>query len=181
MIAWWKNPGDKTVNWKLNQVGTTENYTADRVAVADMNNNGRADILVTEESWQTDDPVAQLFLFSQGGLRSQPLWTRKSILVSGSLNSLDIADIDHDGDPDVVTGEHKGKEKRVFILENDNKANFTTHVIDHSNKESHLGTLLFDMDGDGDLDILSIAWNNYRFLHLWRNDAIIKPIIKIKN
>jgi hypothetical protein len=54
-------------------------------------------------------------------------------------------------------------------------------VIDHSNKESHLGTLLFDMDSDGDLDILSIAWNNYRFLHLWRNDAIIKPIIKIKN
>jgi hypothetical protein len=174
MIAWWKNPGDKTEKWKLNQVGTTENYTADRVAVADMDNDGRADILVTEESWQTEDPVAQLFLFSQGGSGSKPLWARKSILTSGSLNSLDIADIDHDGDLDIVTGEHKGREKKVFILENNSKADFTTHVIDHGNKESHLGTLLFDMDGDGDLDILSVAWNNYRFLHFWRNDAILK-------
>jgi hypothetical protein len=172
MVAWWKNPGDKTDKWKLNKVGTTENYTADRFAVADMNADGRADILVTEESWQTQDLVAQLFLFSQGGSGGTPLWTRKSILTSGSLNSLDIADIDHDGDIDIVTGEHKGKDKRVFILENDGNGNFTTHVIDHSNKESHLGTLLFDLDGDGDLDILSVAWSDYRFLHLWRNDAV---------
>jgi hypothetical protein len=24
----------------------------------------------------------------------------------------------------------------------------------------------------GDLDIVSIAWDDYRFLHLWRNDAV---------
>jgi len=25
--------------------------------------------------------------------------------------------------------------------------------------------------GDGDLEIVSIAWDDYRYLHLWRNDA----------
>ena len=28
------------------------------------------------------------------------------------------------------------------------------------------------MDGDGDLDIISLAWRDYQNLHLWRNDAI---------
>ena len=146
-----------------------------------MNADERTDILVTEESWQTEEPVAQLFLFIQGGSGNIPSWTRKSILTSGSLNSLDVADMDYDGDIDIVTGEHKGKNKRVFVLENNGRGNFTPNVIDHGNRESHLGTLLFDMDGDGDLDILSIAWNNYRFLHLWRNDATIKPVEMGKN
>ena len=29
-----------------------------------------------------------------------------------------------------------------------------------------------DIDGDGDLDIISIGWREYRYLHIWRNDAI---------
>ncbi|MBN2763199.1 MAG: VCBS repeat-containing protein, partial [Bacteroidales bacterium] len=173
-VAWWKNPGNKSARWNLNKVGKTENYGVDRLAVSDVNADGRADLVVTEESWQTQDTVAHLFIFNQEGTVTTPSWKRKSILTSGSLNSLDVADIDHDGDMDIVTGEHKGKAKRIFVLENDGKGKFLTHVIDHSNKESHLGTLLFDMDSDGDLDILSIAWDDYRYLHLWRNDAIRK-------
>ncbi len=170
LIAWWKNPGRKSVLWKLNVVGKTANYSADRMAVADLNGDGRADILVTEESWQSQERVAQLFCFDQGGPQGAPSWERRTILTAGSLNSLDVADLDRDGDLDLVTCEHKGRDKRLFVLENDGKGLFTEHVIDHG-KESHLGTLLFDMDGDGDLDIVSIAWDDYRFLHLWRNDA----------
>ena len=171
LIGWWKNPGRKSVPWKLNIVGKTANYSADRMAIADLNGDGRTDILVTEESWQSLERVAQLFCFDQGRPQGAPSWQRRTILTAGSLNSLDIADLDRDGDLDIVTCEHKGRDKRLFALENDGKGLYTEHVIDHG-KESHLGTLLFDMDGDSDLDIVSIAWDDYRFLHLWRNDAI---------
>ena len=33
-----------------------------------------------------------------------------------------------------------------------------------------------DLDSDGDLDIVSIAWDNYKFLHVWRNDAVKSKI-----
>jgi hypothetical protein len=36
----------------------------------------------------------------------------------------------------------------------------------------HLGAQLVDLDSDGDLDIAGHAWDNYRFLHVWRNDGI---------
>jgi hypothetical protein len=170
-IAWWKNPGRSSETWQRHEIGQTANYPVDRLAVTDLNGDGRAEVLVTEESWRTQDPVAQLLCFESNGPRDAPSWERRGILTAGSLNSLDVADLDHDGDRDLVTGEHKGKDKRLFVLENDGKGRFTSHVIDRG-KESHLGTLLFDMDGDGDLDILSIAWDEYRFLHLWRNDAL---------
>ena len=93
-------------------------------------------------------------------------------MTAGSLHSLDVTDVDHDGDLDLATCEHKGKDKRHFVLENDGQGRFTQHVIDQG-EESRLGTLLFDLDGD--LDILSVAWDEYRFLLLWRNDAL-KPL-----
>jgi FG-GAP-like repeat len=170
-VGWWKNPGRQGGPWKLHPVGKTANYSADRVVVADVTGDGRADILVTEESWRTQDRVAQLFCFVQGGSRESPTWERRSLLTASSLNSLDVGDLDHDGDLDIVTCEHKGQDKRLFVLENDGRGRFTTQVIDHG-KESHLGTRLYDMDGDGDLDILSVAWDSYQFLHLWRNDAM---------
>jgi hypothetical protein len=170
LVAYWNNPGRPSGSWKLNEVGQTANYSADRIAVADLTGDGRADILVTEESWQTQERVAQLLCFEQKGPRGAPSWERRAILTAGSLNSLDVGDLDHDGDLDLVTCEHKGRDKRLFVLENDGKGRFRHHVIGHG-KESHLGTLLLDLDGDGDLDILSVAWDEYRFLHLWRNDA----------
>ena len=43
------------------------------------------------------------------------------------------------------------------------------------NTEPGEGSALVDLDGDGDLDLVSIAWDDYKFLHVWRNDAISKP------
>jgi hypothetical protein len=170
-VGWWKNPGRKGRSWKLNPVGETANYSADRVRVADLNGDGRAEILVTEESWRSREPVAGLLLFERPRAPDEAIWQRRSVLTGASLNSLDVADLDRDGDPDVVTGEHKGPDKRIFVLENDGHGQFTQRVIDDG-KESHLGTRLFDLDGDGDRDMLSIGWDEYRFLHLWCNDAL---------
>ena len=50
--------------------------------------------------------------------------------------------------------------------------NFKEHIAG-TGKESHLGSRVSDIDGDGDQDIFSIGWDKYKYLHLWRNDAIL--------
>jgi len=97
-------------------------------------------------------------------------WTRHTIAIQGSTNSMSAADMDGDGTLEVVTGEHKGQ-LRVRIWKSvDAGLNWTDTVVD-TGKESHLGVRLVDLDGDGALEIVSIAWDAFQNLHLWRNDA----------
>jgi hypothetical protein len=70
---------------------------------------------------------------------------------------------------DLVVGEHKGPHLRLQLLENDGYGGFLIREIDRG-KESHLGTLVADLDADGDPDIVSIPWDRYRDLSVWRND-----------
>jgi hypothetical protein len=76
------------------------------------------------------------------------------------------------GHLDIVAGEHRGG-LELAVWENDGAGRFTRRVVDQG-KESHLGSRVFDLDGDGDLDLVSIAWDRYQFLHMWRNDAVRK-------
>ncbi len=93
-------------------------------------------------------------------------WARHVIgRLAGQGFSMDTADFDKDGDSDVVVGEHRGEqENRVVIFENVNKAaSWTMHMIDSGPKneiDHHDGTQAVDLDGDGDLDIISIGWYN---------------------
>jgi hypothetical protein len=83
---------------------------------------------------------------------------------------MDVADFDRDGAVDVITGEHRGT-KKVTIWKNSDRGSVWLEKVVAEGKESHLGTRVADLDGDGDLEIISIAWDNYPLLHLWRNDA----------
>jgi hypothetical protein len=87
------------------------------------------------------------------------------------MNNLDVSDIDDDGDIDLVTNEHKGSILETQIWKNDGQGSFTKEIIDVG-RESHLGTQLGDLDGDGDLDLISAGWDQYRFMHVWRNDRV---------
>lgn len=167
IIVWYKNPGDGSGSWENYVVGYT-NHPADRVEIADLNGDEKADIIVAEERYPGKEPDGNLFWYAQPD-DAKGQWTRNWIVTQYSMNNLDIADMDGDGDVDLVTSEHKGPVLELQLWKNNGKGEFTKNILD-TGKESHLGTQLTDMNNDGDLDIVSIGWDNYKFVHLWMNE-----------
>ncbi len=168
-MKWARNPGDGSGNWTTTIVGEVVpdgvSRYPDRVKVADLNGDGRNDIVCTEE---TSQDGASTYWFEAPVDPAQTPWTRHTIATQYTTNSMDVADIDHDGDVDVITQEHRGTE-RLQIWANDGCGVFTEHVVD-SGVEGHLGARVADLDQDGDLEIFSIAFDDFAKLHLWRND-----------
>lgn len=164
-VDWWRNPGDGSTNWTRHFVGNTINM-AKMIEVADVNGDGRLDVVATD----SEAKLCHVFWFEAPIDPRNGEWKRH--LIAGGYNGLDslsVADLNRDGRPDVAIGETKGLH-RLVIFENLNAgASWTERLIDQG-KESHKGALAVDLDGDGDLDLVSIAYFGYQDLHVWRND-----------
>ena len=169
-VAWWENPGDGSSGWLRHDLGSTPWIEADRIRLADMNGNGRLDVVVTETNLGGSGNA--LYWFAQPSTPTAANWARNTVVSNrGSLNSMDVADMNGDTAPDIVIGEHRGT-LGVTVWENVSGASsWQSHGVSQGT-ESHLGSQLVDLDGDGDLDIVSIAWDSFDNLRLWRNDAL---------
>lgn len=173
-VVWFANPGDDSENWETNVVGRS-NHAVDRVDVADLNGDKRLDIVIAEERYPGREADGHLFWYENPKAAEDTKWERHLVVTQYSMNNLSVADLDNDGDTDIITSEHKGPTLALQAWSNDGQGNFTQNELD-SGKESHLGTQLADLDNDGDLDIVSVGWDQPQYLHVWRNDNAASAI-----
>lgn len=169
-VKWARNPGNGSAPWDVFTIGSfPEADWPDRCDIADLNRDGRPDIVVTEENGgSTADALACWWEQPAAGPTNGG-WTRHTLATQYTMNSLDTGDVDRDGHPDIALAEHRGT-LRIAIWQNDGTGGFREKRVG-TGRENHLGARLADLDGDGDLDLAGIAYDNYTQVHLWRNDS----------
>lgn len=166
---WLRNGG---LSWSVFDISES-NDAPDRNRLVDINGDGKLDAVIGFESISKEGKLAW---YEQGDLATSP-WVEHLIAILIGPMSLDVADMDRDGDIDIVVGEHNLKnqsEAKLFIFENiDGKGDTWKPHLVHIGDEHHNGARVFDIDGDGDLDIISIGWGHNRVI-LYENQAIIQ-------
>ena len=157
---WLRNDGGSWTEFTINPTPGNP----DRNRLVDIDKDTRLDAIVGFEAistlgklaWyeQPDDPTGT--------------WTEHVIANIVGPMSLDVADMDGDGDWDVVAGEHNlanPSAARLYVFENLDGfgASWAAHTV-YTGDEHHDGAHVTDIDNDGDLDIISIGWGHNRVL-----------------
>jgi hypothetical protein len=136
----------------------------DRVVLASIDDDSDLDVVIGVE-------FSNRLVWGENGIGG---WTEHLIATDFDYFSVDAADLDGDGDVDVVGGAHQGSGE-VRVYENDGDGTvWTPHVVDAGDTaviDHHDGTRLVDLDLDGDLDVVSIGWT-LRSLVIYENLAI---------
>jgi hypothetical protein len=162
--------GTNWLRWWAQTLHNTSD-SPDRNRLADINGDGRLDAVVGFEAISA--PGKLVWYEQPHNLATEP-WTEQLIATVVGPMSVDVADMDGDGDIDVVVGEHNLKDPasaKLYIFENvDGKGTTWVPHLVHTGDEHHDGAVVVDIDNDGDLDIISIGWSHNRVL-LYENKA----------
>jgi hypothetical protein len=169
--VWFENADGKGLRWAEHAVPFGKDKQpyplATRCVIADINRDGRADLVMTENEIR-----AGRIAWLENADGRGDYWKLHELSAGdpaprGAYHSLAVADFDKDGDPDIFTVEMEAipgdRPPRWFIWENvDGRgANFTERVILDAGLGGH-EAVVADVDGDGDVDICSKLWRPRR-------------------
>mgnify|MGYP001494397528 CR=1 FL=1 len=156
-IAWYENDGNANPSWSASDI-YTEAEGAESVFAADMDNDGDMDIVSVTYQGST------LAWYENDGA-DDPSWTVSTIAGDVSYGKgVFVEDIDNDGDMDIVTASLV--EDKIALYTNDGASDPTwAGSTIATSADGAIDVFVADMDGDGDLDVLSasneddaIAW-----------------------
>jgi flagellar capping protein FliD len=160
-IAWYENAGGGGTSWALHTISTSADGAVS-VYAADVDRDGDLDALSASFN---DDKIAWYENVGGGGTS----WVLHTIsTIADSARSVYAADVDGDGDLDALSA--SGDDNKVAWYENvgSGGTSWMLHTISTNAAGAH-SIFAADLDGDGDLDVLSasidddkVAWYENR-------------------
>jgi hypothetical protein len=202
---WFENPGQGEGQWPRHvwphrPVANASYGTSMRAWIADLNADGRNDIVYS------DCDTGQSHVYWVENLGQGADWKRHQVpdpptaagdvAGTGSFHSLGVADFDGDGDLDIFAGEQEDpdtymtaqgklpmkppglKERGVIWLHSGAQPPVFVPVVIHVDNPGWHDAALGDVDGDGDIDIVTKVWNkdgSSYHVDYWRNDTLRRP------
>ena len=119
---------------------------------------------------QEDDAIA--WYENNGAVN--PSWTVSDIATSADgANAIYVADMDNDGDMDIISA--SGADDAISWYENNGAADPSWTAADiATSADNAMSVFVADMDGDGDMDIVSASYNDDA-IAWYENDGAANP------
>jgi len=166
-IAWYENNGASPPAWTRGVISTLADG-ARSVFAADIDQDGDLDVLSASEvngnnkvAWYENDGASLL------------VWTERVVARPKVPQSVSAADLDNDGDQDLLVA--SAQDSTIAWYENHVPSTpaWTFHAIS-TTAAFALSASAADLDGDGDLDVLSASFNDDK-VAWYENDGSVPP------
>lgn len=157
-IQAWQNDGSPfSGTWSVSQIGDT-GTAAYAVAVADLDHDGYVDLI----GGGTDDLI---YIFQGNSSPFAGTWATRAITTTsaGNVNGLAVADVNRDGNPDIVSAHTSSSGNEVSVWENPYDAStnpnifdeyWTAHTLSQSTSKTANAVAVADIDRDGYFDLV---------------------------
>jgi FG-GAP-like repeat len=172
-LVYFENPGDGSLEFSEHAIGIYGgNMAGFNLEYTDLNSDGRLDIIGLNTRGQ--------FVWIEQPENIDDTWNAHTIgsILPDGLVGMEIADIDNDGDIDVMVGSYSRGSRtgdgdvdagdalgRLAWFENPGEANsqWTLHDISRRKRGMFDKFIARDLDGDGDMDFLGTRGNSAPF------------------
>ena len=176
-IYWLQNPLELNANWTRHLI-TARPQEMVFLALGDVDSDGFVDVL----SAAKPDSVGLHRRRSASGREWQTYGVKLSV-ASGSVDSVRLGDVNRDGRPDLVValeGAETGQNGIVWLTYRRSFAedSWRQHEVSSTAGGSFHGLELLDLDGDGDLDILTSESRNLGVVWFENPSAGRDPAVK---